>query len=113
MPHVLRGVDQVIVEQLAGLGLLEWQVVFHDDALHEVLVDDLAVSLPDFAVVRDQDVVAAGDQVVRHVAMWAVAVDAGFLVDELLDELSVGEDDGGGWAKFEGEYAPVGLSWIG
>ena len=75
MPHVILGVGEVVIQQLGGLGLLQRQVVFHDDALHEVLVDDFTVPLPRLAVVRDQHVVATRDQVVRHVAVRPVAVD--------------------------------------
>lgn len=64
MPHVFGRVGQVVVQQLRGLCLLQRQVILHDNRLHEVLVDHFAVSLPDLAVVRDEDVIAAGDEVV-------------------------------------------------
>lgn len=103
---ILR-VGEVVIQQLGGLGLLQRQVVFHDDALHEVLVDDFTVPLPRLAVVRDQYVVAARDQVVRHVAVRPVAVDAGFLVQQLLDHPPVCQYDPGPRAEFQREDPAV------
>ncbi len=51
-------------------------MIFHDDALHEVLVDDFAVALPDLTIVRYEHVVASSDQIVGDVAVRAVAVNA-------------------------------------
>lgn len=74
-----------------------------------MLVNDFAVTLPHFAVVCDQDMVAPSDEVMRNVAVWAVTVDAGLLVDELFDKSTVSEDDGRRRAEFEGEDAAVSL----
>ena len=76
-------------------------MVLHHNAFHEVLVDHFAVPLPHLAVVCDQDVVAPGDEVVRYIAVRAVAVDAGFLVEQLLDQSPVCQYYSRAGAQFE------------
>lgn len=50
-----------------------------------MLMNRFAVSLPDLPIVCDEDVIAACDEIMRDIAVRPVAVDAGFLVKELLD----------------------------
>ena len=109
---MLFGCDEEIPQQLARFSLLQWQMIPVDHRLHKVLVDDFAVSLPRLPVVCDEDVIAACDKVVRHVGVWAVGVDGGFLVDQGFYGGARGEDDGGPRAEFEGEDAAVGLGLL-
>jgi hypothetical protein len=88
-------------------------MVFHHNTLHEMLVDDFPVALPCLSVVRDEDVIAAGDEVVGDVAVGPVAIDAGFLVEKLLYQFAVGEHDAGGGAQLEGEDAAEGFGPFG
>lgn len=113
VPHVILRIHQVIVQKLRPLRLLQRQMVFHDNTLHEMLVDDFPVPLPCLSVVRDEDMIAAGDEVVGDVAVGAVAIDAGFLVEKLLYQFAVGEHDAGGGAELEGEDAAKGFGPFG
>ncbi len=83
-----------------------------DHALHEVLVDGFSVPLPGLAVMGNQHMVAARDQVVRHVAVRAVRVDAGLLVDQLFDQPSVRQHDGRAGADLQRKDAAVCLSLL-
>lgn len=110
VPHVLVRLDEEVMQQLAGFSLLQRKMVFHHDALHEVLVNDFAVPLPYFAIVCDQNVVATCDEVMRDVAVRAVTVDAGLLVDELFHKSTVSEYDGRCRSEFKGEDSAVSLA---
>ena len=97
------------MEQLAGFGLLKREVVFHDNALHKMLVDGFAVFLPCLAVMCYEDVIPSRDQIVRHITMRAVGVDVRLLVEQLLDEVPIRENYRGPWAELQREDAAVGL----
>jgi len=72
MKHVVLWVVHHVIHKLTCLGVLYWQVILLDDRFHEELVDELSVSLPYLAIVCDEHMIAACDEVVAHIAMWPI-----------------------------------------
>lgn len=80
--------------------------------LHEVLVDHLAQVPPPVAVGHDKQMVKVGDGVGDN-GLGAVGVEVALAVNEVLDELTVREDNGGVLEALEGVDATILLSPLG
>lgn len=78
-----------VIYKLAGLRVLYRQVVPVYNRLHEELVDQLAISLPHLSIVRNEHMVSTCNQIVAHIAVWAVGIDGALFVNELLDIFAI------------------------
>lgn len=106
MEHVVFRFEQVVTHHLSRLGFLEVDMAVVARLLHECAVEQLPCVSPLIAVVHQENVVSAADEI-GDVGFGALRVFGTFLVDELLDELSMCDDYSGACSQLEGVDAAV------
>ena len=73
----------------------------------KVLMNQLAKLSPLVAVAHDQKMVSTGDEMMRDIRCWSIAVDRTFLINHGLDQTAICDHDSCGRAQFEGKDATV------
>lgn len=81
---VLR-VDHVVSHELYSFGVDDFGLVVFHHCLHEVLVNQSSEGAPLVAIMHDQEVIALGDEIVRHKGVGPVAVDAALAIEDFFD----------------------------
>lgn len=107
MKHVLIRFHTEIAEHLHGLGVLNLEVSLLHHGFHEMLMDKLPEGTPEVAILHDQQVVAARDELIRNVGLGSMAVFRALLVNDLFHKPSVGYDDRRARPHLQGVEAPV------
>lgn len=91
-----------VVHHLGSFRVLNMDVLFFADRLHEVLVYELSNFPPSFAIVHNQKMVTLSDQI-SHERGWPVTVYVALLIQKTLYELAIRYYDGGIRETFQTE----------
>lgn len=110
MPHQILRSQHEIPHHLHGFGILQSHMLLLTFPLVEMLMDQFSKLPPFLPLAHHQGMVSSCDQYLRNVGSGTITVDGRFFVDQCFDEGTIGDDDGGGRAEFEGEDSTVLLS---
>ena len=98
-------IDHKVPHHLSRLRVLDVNMLLLAHGLHEILMHQLPDLSPRLAIIHDQEVIALSDQS-SHGGSRSVAVNVTFLVEQILDELSVGYDERGIGESLQTEDSP-------
>ena len=102
---ILR-IEHKVPHHLRRLRILDMNMLLLTHGLHEILMHQFPDLPPRFAIVHNEKVIALGDQS-SHDGLGPVAVDVALFVEQILDELAVGNDERGVGESLEAEYTAV------
>lgn len=95
-----------VPQHLHRLGILDLNMALLDHGLHEVLVHQLSHRAPQGPILHNQQMRPTGDGIGDE-GFRSVAEFGAFLVDQLLDDATVGDDNCSSGTQFEGVQAAV------
>lgn len=107
MSHVAIRLHDEVMHHLDCLSIDQLEMLLHDYAFGEVLVDQFSASSPLVTVLHEKDMVAAANDAIADVSIRSMTVDIGFLVDKSLNQIGRCNNNGCARAHLKREYAAI------